>query len=174
MTVADLLAEPKAFGSGMQKKAKSNKVQLEWDVKLLAACPGEFIAYVRVPSNLPEEWSVGLRYAMSGERPAVLLRMNGNHGAHMNPDRSRFSHGPHIHRPMEIELARPLATGQWPEGPKYAEVLAPKFQHIVNGWHELCERANITSAPWIDSVLVSIATSVGIRLGQMDIEDVLG
>lgn len=57
-----------------------------------------FEVFMRQLIALPEEYSVGLVYRTRyAHDPIVLLRFNGDHGYHKNPDRSVIS-GQHIHR----------------------------------------------------------------------------
>ena len=104
---------------------------------------GALISYIRINVELPESFSIGLRYHPKAGAPTVLLRVNGDHGPHKNPDRSRFFEGSHIHEPHGIEMDLTASTVNWAEVPPYAILLTPQILSVTEGWRIFCDRATI-------------------------------
>jgi hypothetical protein len=160
MTIRELLALPKKAHAPGRRKKKSHAAHRAWDLSLSvdAEIDGALIAYIRLSIDLPESFSIGLRYQPLAGSPTVLLRVNGDHGPHRNPDGFRFLEGSHIHEPMESDLDLPVSASSWAEGPPFAFVLKPQILRLAEGWHIFCERATIAKAEDIRRIIAKMAS----------------
>ncbi len=165
ITVEELLRWPKEPVSPARARKKSQSAYRAWDLLLRANLPGQLFVYVRTNVDLPESFSVGLRYHPPQGAPSVLLRVNGDHGGHRNPDGTRFSSGAHVHAPTTAELAAPYQPGMWSDGPPFATLLPTHSLPLLVAWHELITRTNISDSP---DVRRAIAT-MSITVDQLDI-----
>jgi len=57
----------------------------------------DFSAYTRQSVTLSDEFSIGLIYYPKNHDSITILRYNGIHGEHINPDKTRFTKKCHIH-----------------------------------------------------------------------------
>jgi hypothetical protein len=108
--------------------------------------------FVRQSVALVENFSIGLRFEVPGEDVAILLRVNGNHGMHKNPD-GTVLRGPHTHEPLEMHL------GLSPWGrydPKQGRQLDQKCCAIVNGWEVFCQIANVAKNAQVASAITKL------------------
>ena len=144
--VRALLAVKKALSSNPREVKRSNTFHRAWNATLAADMPGMFVAFIRINCALAEDFSVGLRYHPEVGSPCVLLRVNGDHGMHGNPDGTVLS-GPHVHAPTPAELGLLVTPGLWPEGPRHATTWAPQTLTILAAWNELAGRGTIAATP---------------------------
>lgn len=154
ITVGELLQAPKCVHSVPKHRVKAQMSHLQWDCDVEAqGVPGRFIVGLRVNVALPESFSFFLRYDAPDSAPAVLLRVNGDHGLHKNPDGSTCA-GPHVHTPTQSQLSAaptPLASG-----PKYAAALPAPCQTMSAAWEEMRARACITPSKEVDSAIEGV------------------
>jgi hypothetical protein len=160
ITIGELLRCRKDLVPPARAKKKAHPAYRAWDLQLQAHVPGQFIVYVRINVDLPESFSTGLRYHPPQGAPSVLLRVNGDHGGHRNPDGTRFSSGAHVHAPTEAELAQRCQPGMWAEGPPFAALLPVHTLSLVDGWRELVTRTNIGDSPDVRRVIAKMSASV--------------
>jgi hypothetical protein len=116
-----------------------------WDIRLYLADKddaGTFVVFLRVNDVLTESFSLGLRYQEKGIAPVVLLRVNGDHGEHPNPDGSKVR-GPHLHAPTAEERLSPPPEDDWSTGPHTALSIGPEHHHLATAWNLLCSEARI-------------------------------
>ncbi len=166
-TVKDLLATPKTPDPPTRVRVKSNPSHRAWDLPLIAALEGRFSVYVRVNVSLPEMFSVGIIYTPPKGSTTVLLRVNGDHGTHRNPDGSVVT-GPHVHKPQENELGLVVAPGMWTDGPPFAvEIQAAPFT-VLHAWFKLAAEAGIQSSPEVEQAFKAVHNKVG--LAQMELD----
>jgi hypothetical protein len=142
-TVRQLVEVPKRAIPPARKVNKSNKAFRAWDLHIESKIQARIIAYVRISVDLPESFSIGLRYQPDSGAPSVLVRVNGDHGPHKNPDGTRFSEGSHIHFPLLEELYLTAEPGMWKGGPPHATLLGPIVIPLTEGWRIFAERVNI-------------------------------
>lgn len=115
-TIAELIVCPKS--NDAVGRSKHDGTNLRLDAELVAPlAPGSFRIFVRVLRDLNESFSIGLTYRTSpAATDTVLLRLNGDHGTHVNPDRSVVAPGPHVHyfrEPLWSAPPRPGAQMKW-------------------------------------------------------------
>jgi hypothetical protein len=157
-TVRELLAAPKEAVSPARTKRKAHPAYRAWDITLSVQMQGTFIAWIRTNVDLPEEFSIGLRYQPLMGPSSVLLRVNGDHGRHRNPDKSMFEEGPHVHAPTEAELDGHVEPGMWQEGPPFATVLPRLVLPLGEGWRIFAERANIVQTEELHRAVARLST----------------
>lgn len=96
--------------------------------------PGKCMVYVRLLQQLVENYSCILTYQPPFDEPIRVLRVNGPHGGHRNPD-GRVLFVPHLHR------ARPAREHVAPT-PRlkidHALDLEPRYRSLVFGWDLFC------------------------------------
>jgi hypothetical protein len=144
-TLAQLIAEPKNCEKRKRQK-KASEAFHQWEFPLEhqnVAIEGRFFGYLRVNADLPERFSVGLRYEDPRAGNALLLRLNGDHGVHRNPGEKgpAFDSGVHLHEPTEEESVTAWAPGF---EPRFAKLLPPAHQQLTTAWLALCQHASIT------------------------------
>ena len=107
------------------------------------------MVYVRRDTDLAEDFSIGLRYEQPGSRrPIVVLRFNGDHGGHRNPNGTRIDEGPHVHAPTVEELRLAVDEAEFrPHGPRYATASPPGLAHFPAAWDAFCQAAGIAENP---------------------------
>jgi len=107
-TISDVLQAKKTVLWPARSKVKSPGTQRDVDLELdcpLAGMKGRLVLYVRVNTLLSDLFSIGLRLEMPRAAPSLLVRLNGGHGPHRNPDGSMIEMGqPHIHVPTAAEM----------------------------------------------------------------------
>lgn len=158
VTVGDLLIAPKrVLAKHLRRKNKTHPSHLEWNAELESAVIGTFTISVRVNKVLPESFSIVLRFAPEAGAPSVLVRVNGDHGPHKDPDGKVLAGGPHIHAPTAAERALPLKPGQWPQGPQYVEALDPSCLAPRMAWQKMTEAAAIERAPTVEAFMITLA-----------------
>jgi hypothetical protein len=169
-TLGELLRSPKAIIWPPRSKVKSPPTQRDCDLDVtcgLQDVQGALVIYVRINSELPEDFSIGIR--LQGRKGVVCLaRVNGHHGEHENPDGSIVPAGqPHIHRPSATQLQKavPAKLDSLP----WAEVLEPQNSDLVTAWETLCAAANVAPHA-LASAFVRGLRDTG---GQLDLEDVI-
>ncbi len=122
--------------------------------------------FVRVNNELAESFSLGLTYEAPGIRRAPILRVNGDHGSHTNPDKTRIVCGPHIHYPVESVLDLPADGDRHDE---YAVQLPDDVRTPMLAWPVFRAKANIEEDARLHLYLQRVRGSVG--GGQMDLFD---
>ena len=141
-TVGELLALPKSVVLPAKPKAKANQAHREIDLEVQASgAPGHFLVYVRVNVHLAESFSIGLRYHAVGKEASQLLRLNGDHGGHQNPDGSRLEEGPHLHAPTPDEASQEPAQHFEPR--MATPVVAAQAISLPDAWLFFCQAAKI-------------------------------
>jgi hypothetical protein len=146
LTIREALALPKRVEPPGRRRNKTHPSHRQWDLALAmdAEIGGVLVVGIRINVDLPESFSLLLRYQPHEGPAAILLRVNGDHGPHKNPDGRRFLEGSHVHAPLEADLDLPLSVaGAWAEGPPFATPLEPQIVRLTEGWRVLSERATI-------------------------------
>jgi hypothetical protein len=154
-SVADLLAIPKTV-SRVFRVSTQDAEHARLDIELAAACAGAFHVYVRVLRALNENFSVGLRLVQTGVGDTVLLRVNGDHGGHRNPDGGAIAQGPHVHTfraPLRDQPPRPGADARW-AWPLPADHLA-----LPTAWRTFCALVALTSCAKVDRKVAKLYAS---------------
>jgi hypothetical protein len=169
-TVGELLALPKTVpGDPPRPREVSHYGHRGWNIKVSAAgaAPGEFKAFLRVNSKLPEQFSIGLVYEEPGIVPVVLVRVNGDHGRHPNPDGTVIEEGPHIHAPNDAERLLPPPARAWSNGPAMATALGPDHNHLAIAWKRFAQEVTISE----NSDISGFMSGVHEKLSQLVAED---
>lgn len=137
-TIAELLAMPKRITSTRAADKKAGHVQIS------ATARGEgddrFVVFVRVLEALHESFSIGVVHIAS---KTILVRVNGDHGIHKNPDGEVIA-GPHVHV-HEDETSSPSGAD-----PGHAVPWRSLRPTVAGGWEELLARANLVSTATMD------------------------
>ena len=155
LSVADLLAIPKTV-SRTFRISTHDPEHARLDIELAAACLGAFHVYVRVLRALNENFSVGLRFCQPGAGDTVLLRVNGDHGRHRNPDGGMIAEGPHVHSfrfPLRDQAPRPGSEARW-AWPLPADHLA-----LPRAWRTFCALVTLTSDAKVDRRIAKLYAS---------------
>jgi hypothetical protein len=107
-TIEDVLLAKKTVLFPARPKVKSPSTQRDVDLELDCQLPdlkARIVLYIRVNTLFTELFSIGLRLEMKGAAPSLIVRLNGGHGPHKNPDGTMIAMGqPHIHVPTPQEL----------------------------------------------------------------------
>lgn len=154
-TIAELIAAPKAVEKVLRSAGESPE-NLRFDIALSSGLEGQFFVFVRVLRALNESFSIGLRYELGGFGNVVLLRVNGDHGGHRNPDGGFIREGPHIHTfrpPLRDKPPRAGAEARW-AWPLPAEHLA-----LPTAWRAFCQLVSLTSTAKVDKKIARLYTS---------------
>jgi len=155
LSVAELLAVPKTIARSFRVSSQDPE-HARLDLAVAAGCPGSFHVYVRVLRALNENFSVGLRFAAPGAGETVLLRVNGDHGAHRNPDGAMIAEGPHVHSfrsPSREQAPRPGADARW------AWPLSPDHLALPTAWRTFCSLVALTTDEKVDRKIASLYAS---------------
>jgi len=128
-----LLTVPKEIKAS-KPRTKTHPGHLRIDLPLQSEIPG-LTAFVRQSTALTESFSIGLLYEVTGREPIIVLRVNGDHGRHRNPDGTVFR-GPHVHEPRGSELDLEPWRGF---EPKYARTIDGQYRILVNAWDLFCQ-----------------------------------
>ena len=137
MKIESLLDAPKELGKAHQKR-KSHAEHEELDFDVTSPVAGRFIVFVRVPVVLVESFSIGLRW-VGDDGGAVLLRLNGDHGTHGNPDGTKVADVAHLHAPTAQERAGDLVAGY---EPRFATALTG-CSTLPEAWERFCLEAKL-------------------------------
>ena len=154
-TIADLIATPKAVEKVLRASSECPE-NVRLDVELESEIDGRFFVFVRVLRALNENFSIGLRYELPGFGAVVLLRVNGDHGGHKNPDGGFILDGPHVHSfrtPLRDAPPRAGAEARW-AWPLPAEHLA-----LPTAWRTFCSLISLTSSSKVDKKIRGLYTS---------------
>jgi hypothetical protein len=167
-TVLEAVFVPKTVIVPERVRIKSNPAHKAWNVSLShgGGFAGTFEAYVRVNTRLPESFSLGLVFRAPGVDTCVLVRVNGDHGAHKNPDGSSFKQGAHCHHPMPPDASKLVSAVTWAEGPPHADLLDPcpaPFSLSV-AWTFLARVTGIVTDQNVDAMITRVQTAVGAQL----------
>jgi hypothetical protein len=156
LNVGELLALPKrAIGKPREKK-KASPAFRQWSIALeCEGVDGRFSVAVRTNATLAESFSLVLCYQPPKGRTTVLLRVNGPHGRHRNPDGSILDGGPHAHLPTPNELDE--LPPEWPEGPPTAAALPEATQNMSHAWPHFAERCTISASDDVESFFRAFA-----------------
>ncbi len=92
---------------------------------------------LRVNERLVERFSCILAFEDKGLPTLALLRVNGDHGQHRNPDGSLLT-GPHIHLPSDLDAAPDVDSA-----PDYARVIDQRNAVMTFAWDFFCHTINI-------------------------------
>lgn len=141
-TIQDVLQAPKTPTWPARRKLKSPDTQTEVDIDLACTLPGlkgQLVLYARVLTELPEIFSVGLKVEMRGRAPSLIIRANGGHGQHKNPDGTIIpAKQPHIHVPTSEEL-----SSEYSSKVKLVKALPIDHADAVSAWSYLAQELNI-------------------------------
>lgn len=155
LSIADLVAIPKTVARAFRTSTRDAE-HVRLDLELAASCPGTFHVFVRVLRALSESFSIGLRYeAQPGD--TVLLRVNGDHGRHRNPDGGFLIEGPHVHSfvpPSRDAPPRPAAEARW-AWPLPTENLA-----LPRAWSTFQRAVALTSTAEVDRKIARLYTEL--------------
>jgi hypothetical protein len=163
--VTDLLAIPKYARWPPRRKVKSKFLHRELDIPLDAEADGEFTVFLRLHTRYLEMFSIGLRYATPGQRDVVLIRVNGDHGSHKNPDGTIVS-GPHLHMPTVNQDPTELRS----KGPATAASLDPRCNNLPAAWSKFRELISLSPQAEVDRLVVRLYL-VGSQLSLLNLED---
>lgn len=124
-----------------------------WNIKLdaLAAAPGEFRVFLRVNLTLPEQFSIGLVYEEPGRSAVVLVRLNGDHGFHPNPNGTSIQDGPHLHSPTAAERLLEPPDREWANGPAHATQLSPDHNHLAVAWKKFSQEVTLAASEHVSA-----------------------
>lgn len=136
-TYAQLLAVPKTMASTVKPRVASKPGHRGIDVAIMSDMPGTFGAFIRVSARLVEHFSCGLVYEAEGLPVVTVLRVNGDHGGHTNPDGAKVS-GAHIHWPNDMQ-ALPAAGDQ----PQHGEAIDAANNVLPFAWSRFCSVINL-------------------------------
>jgi hypothetical protein len=156
ISVADLLAFPKKVSRVFRASTRDIE-HARLDLELAAECPGRFHVFVRVLRTLSENFSVGLRYFSAGAGETVLLRVNGDHGSHRNPDGAIILEGPHLHSfrpPLLNEAPRPSTHLRW------ASPLPPDHVALPAAWRTFCGQIAFIPDSKVDRIIGKLCASL--------------
>ncbi|MGA2447163.1 MAG: hypothetical protein ABTD50_00650 [Polyangiaceae bacterium] len=155
-SVAELLAIRKTV-SRVFRASTRDMEHARLDLELAAECSGRFHVFVRVLRALSENFSVGLRYASAGTGETVLLRVNGDHGSHRNPDGAMILEGPHLHSyrpPLLGQPPRPSAHARW------ASPLPPDHLALPTAWRTFCGQIALAPDAKVDRTIATLYASL--------------
>lgn len=156
-TVSELLLVRKTVVLPLRVRPKPNPAHRAWELELHSPASAEFAVFFRVNLHLPESFSIGLTCRDPGGGLHVLLRVNGDHGGHQNPDGYRVE-GAHMHLPSSSALESPLPIDPWRAGPRCAVPLFVSVLRLSEGWRMLATSTNIEVTPNVQR-LVDRATA---------------
>ena len=163
-TVASLIGVSKVIEKTFRVQSQDQE-HARLDLQLSASTAGTFFVFVRVLRALNENFSIGLRYEEAGFGNVVLLRVNGDHGRHRNPDGGIISEGPHIHTfrsPAKDAAPRSGAEAKW-AWPLPSEHLA-----LPTAWKTFCGLVSLESTTKVDKKIATLYTS----LAQLSLETI--
>ena len=158
-SVGELLELEKWVAGEQPKPRKASHLGHQgWNIGLEVADPdaGSFTVIVRVNQVLHESFTVGLRYQERGSQALMLLRVNGDHGGHGNPDGSRIESGPHLHAPTAAERLLPPPVRDWSTGPPTALPLAVEHNNLLVAWNRLIAEGNIRPSEAISKFMSGV------------------
>lgn len=128
---------------------------------------GELIVYARQSLEQIENYSAGLRWQLPGERPRMLIRVNGSSHEHGNPDRHVFRCVPHIHVDLDELDAEPPPGAD----PRWAFELQSPFTSLPEAFRLLCEVARISPTPQVLRAVQRCAGHAQLALSLDDDDD---
>lgn len=163
MTIGELLDAPKILEGSSRRKPKAQPGYHDLDFEVTSSTSGKFVVFIRVNAALIESFSIGLRWVGEDVGGLILLRLNGDHGGHANPDGSRFEEGAHLHAPAAEERQLEACAGF---EPRFA-TLVPECSMLSAAWERFCEYAGVTSHPRLDALVRQIQAS-GAQLDWME------
>jgi len=133
LSVADLIARPKTIAAKIRGDG-DDPVHARLDLALDSDAPGKFQAFLRELFDRAP-LLVGRRRG-----DAILIRVNGDHGRHRNPDGGLILSGPHVHgfRGPTLELP-PRNRAE----PRWAWPIAPDHLALPMAWRTFCDLANV-------------------------------
>lgn len=171
-TTGELLAMAKWIRDPPKRKNVSHSGHSGWDYPLDApeAGEGRFVVFLRINDRLMESFTLGLRYQEPKMEPAVLIRVNGGHGMHGNPDGTVIEDGPHLHAPTDEELLEFPPVSAWAGGPKMAIALEPKYRNLEFAWQLLSLRCSIAPS----ETVAKFMSERSAKIDQVTVEDLLG
>jgi len=155
LSIADLIVRPKTIAAKIRGDG-DDPVHARLDLALDSDTPGRFQAFVRVKRVLKENFSIGLRYLDDDGGDAILIRVNGDHGGHRNPDGGVILSGPHVHgfRGPTLELP-PRNRAE----PRWAWPIAPDHLALPMAWRTFCDLANVRSERKFEREVAKLYTS---------------
>jgi hypothetical protein len=137
-TFRQLLEAPKVVASPARARNVSKPGHRGIEVKLDApTVTGSFRAVLRVNERMVERFSCILTYEDRGLPTLALLRVNGDHGIHRNPDGTVIT-GPHIHFPANLS-----ASPEVDSEPEAADVIDQRNAVMTFAWDYFCQQVNV-------------------------------
>lgn len=118
-------------------RAQSKPGHIGINVEL--SCPdiaGRLSVVIRMTVALIESFSIVLRYERDHFPCVAILRVNGDHGQHRNPDGTIVT-GPHVHAPVPSEM-NSIPTKDFE--PRFAEAVAARYVQLPFAWALFRER----------------------------------
>ncbi len=161
-TFRELFDAPKEIASA-QFRQKSNGGHRGINVRLKCDIEGSLSAVVRVNLTLVENFSCILVFEHDGIAAIDVLRVNGDHGEHRNPD-GQLINGPHVHLPTDIDVSA-FALGR----PSFGIAIDRRCALLPFAWQEFCSRVNI--AP--HEAMASAVSRLHSALSQESFDDPL-
>lgn len=137
-TFRELLEAPKSVASPASARNVSKPGHRGIEVNLdVPSMPESFRAVLRVNERLVERFSCILTFEARGLPTLALVRVNGDHGTHRNPDGSLIT-GPHIHLPADLS-ASPEASCEL----ELAEPIDRRYAVMTFAWDFFCQRISV-------------------------------
>lgn len=166
-TIFELIELPKTIELPVRPRHKAHPSHQEFDVVLSAEDPGTFRLVIRGSGAFFESFSLILLYSRPGIRPAVLLRLNGDHGYHNNPDGSHIDGVPHLHMFPYGVLFEAVSDKQ----PDHAIELPAELSTPARAWPIFREVAHINDDPRMAKHLARVCGTGGLQLALFEEED---
>jgi len=154
-SIAELIACPKTISKAVQANDDDPKHH-RLDLVLKSEAPGKFQSFIRVKRAMKEHFSIGLRYLDDEGAHVVLLRVNGDHGRHRNPDGGLILSGPHVHGfrgPLRELPPQDRVEARW-AWPLPADHLA-----LPVAWRTFCSLVHLESERKYDRKVAELYTS---------------
>lgn len=146
-TVRQLIEAPKQITSS-KPRSRSHYGHRGVDFSVVSTA-GSFGIVVRVNERICESYSMILRYQPPGSPTTILLRVNGDHGEHKNPDGS-LVYGPHLHQPaddwMDAEFSADVVVSN-------ATPLPGQCRQLTFGWQRFLELTHTEGSPAASKIL---------------------
>lgn len=151
-TLRDMIEARKRI-TNVRARPKSHPGHVQLNLSVDSEIDGLSI-YLRLNTRLIELYSVGLWFQCSAKKSTVVLRVNGAHSAHRNPDGTALM-CPHLHIPTEDEM--PMAPHSAYDL-KNAVSLGGECRFIYGGWDFFCQRVNVETNTAIAAVVSKMHT----------------
>jgi len=168
-SIIELVELPKVLVFPPRPRVKKHPSHQEFDLQLEADDPGTFRLIVRGSGELFESFSLVLLYQRAGLRGTPLLRVNGDHGYHTNPDGTRIECVPHMHMHTYGELLSAPADGH----PEHAIPLPATINTPAQAWPIFREASHINDDPRMAKHLARVCGSYAVQLSLYEEDEEL-